>query len=86
MNRCATCRHWTRNRVETRNAAGELAVDPSHPWNRFGSCALLTKRSGEEPPADRVNYPSGNRDDYFAGLQTGEAFGCVHWTVAASGG
>lgn len=70
MNRCKTCKHWTRMDDGDQPHAGHCDSP------KFVYQAPL--------PVDGLEY--WDYESYSAGFQTGEDFGCVHHTPHDGGG
>ena len=74
MNTCKTCKHWTRTE-------GDFNI--SYHGAHSGNCDSDKFTESDKVRPDGLNY--WDYEGYSAGFETGEDFGCVHWTPAAHG-
>ncbi len=70
--RCKTCKHWERY-----TNAFEMKYYGTHA-GKCGSKKFLY--DGQVTLQDGLSY--WDHEDYGAGFNTGEDFGCVHWVAA----
>lgn len=70
--RCRTCEHWRRHRD---------ALDVVNHGEHAGLCGSSKFAYGcsSQTPRDGLQY--WDYEGYSAGFETGEDFGCVHWTA-----
>ena len=68
MKRCKTCKHWKRYKDD---------FDIVYHGKHAGKCDSEKWIENDKCPVDGVRY--WDHEDYSAGFETGEDFGCVHW-------
>lgn len=74
LGRCKTCKHWQRYSSD---------FDLNYHGKHAGTCNSdkFVYDSVTQPPQDGLRY--WDTKDYNASFNTGEDFGCVHWTAAS---
>lgn len=84
MNRCKTCKHWSRpddGEWRLRSMCNPLDPDTYEPMDRgflVAECTMPTQ-TFYEAPVERDGFGLTDGSEYFAALCTAEDFGCVKW-------
>ena len=69
--RCGTCKHWWRYTD---------GFDVKYHGDRTGVCISDKFRYCAAPPTPRDGLRYWDHEGFSAGFDTGEDFGCVHWS------
>jgi hypothetical protein len=73
LGRCGTCKHWKRYTEK---------FDVEYHGAHAGTCESdkFVYYEGSKTPIDGLRY--WDYEGYSAGFDTGESFGCIHWSAA----